>query len=87
MRGLPDSPGKIVAALRQADRLSTGEVVELLGVSRPVAQRELGALREAELIERVGKSARDPRAYWRLKPTLPRRCYLQLLETRLEPGS
>lgn len=66
---LPDSAGRIVAALREADRLSTGEVAELLEVSRPVAQRELGALREAELIEWVGKSPRDPRAYWRLKPT------------------
>lgn len=66
---LPKSPRRITSALREADRLSTGEVVELLGVSRPVAQRELAALQEAEIIEWVGKSTRDPRAYWRLKPT------------------
>jgi ATP-dependent DNA helicase RecG len=66
---LPASTRRIIAALREADRLSTGEVAEVLGVSRPVAQRELAALREAELIEWVGKSPRDPRAYWRLGST------------------
>jgi ATP-dependent DNA helicase RecG len=66
---LPENARAITAALRKADRLSTGEVAELLGVSRPVAQRELAALREAEIVEWVGKSPRDPRAYWRLSPT------------------
>lgn len=66
---LPENAQRIVAALREADRLSTGEVVDLLGVSRPVAQRELAALREAKIVEWVGKSPRDPRAFWRLKPT------------------
>jgi ATP-dependent DNA helicase RecG len=66
---LPENARRIVGALRQADRLSTGEIAEVLGVSRPVAQRELSALREAEIIEWVGKSARDPRAYWCMKPT------------------
>lgn len=66
---LPENARRITAALRQTERLSTGEIAELLGVSRPIAQRELGALREAEIIEWIGNSARDPRAYWRLKPT------------------
>lgn len=66
---LPENARTIIAALRDADRLSTGEVSELLKVSRPVAQRELAALREAEVVDWVGKSPRDPRAYWRLKPT------------------
>lgn len=66
---LPENARRITAALRQAERLSTGEVAELLTVSRPVAQRELAALQEAEIVEWVGKSLRDPRAYWRLKPT------------------
>jgi len=65
---LPERARAIIAALRQADRLSTGEVAELLEVSRPVAQRELAELKEAEVIEWVGKSPQDPRAYWRLKP-------------------
>jgi ATP-dependent DNA helicase RecG len=66
---LPEKARAITAALRNDQRLSTGEVAELLGVSRPVAQRELAALREAEVIEWVGNSPQDPRAYWRLKPT------------------
>jgi ATP-dependent DNA helicase RecG len=66
---LPDNARRITAALREADRLSTGEVAELLDVSRPVAQRELAALRDAEIVEWVGKSAKDPRAFWRMRPT------------------
>ncbi|HEX5983563.1 MAG TPA: ATP-binding protein [Solirubrobacterales bacterium] len=66
---LPENARRITAALREADRLSTGEVAELLGVSRPVAQKELARLKEAELVEWVGNSSRDPRAFWRLKPT------------------
>jgi ATP-dependent DNA helicase RecG len=57
----------ITAAMRTAERLSTGEVADLLSVSRPVAQRELATLKESEIIEWVGGSPRDPRAYWRLK--------------------
>lgn len=66
---LPENARRITNALREAERLSTGEVAELLEISRPVAQRELAALKEAEIIEWVGKSSRDPRAYWRLRPT------------------
>lgn len=66
---LPENARRITSALREAERLSTGEVAELLAVSRPVAQRELAALQEAEIVEWVGKSSRDPRAYWRLRPT------------------
>jgi ATP-dependent DNA helicase RecG len=66
---LPGNAGAITAALRTADRLSTGEVADLLGVSRPVAQRDLAALREAGIIEWIGKSPNDPHAYWRLKTT------------------
>jgi ATP-dependent DNA helicase RecG len=66
---LPENARRITNGLREAERLSTGEVADLLGVSRPVAQRELAALKEAEIIEWVGKSSRDPRAYWRLRPT------------------
>jgi ATP-dependent DNA helicase RecG len=59
----------VMAALRDGGRLSTGEIAEALGVSRPVAQRELGALRDEGVVEWVGKSPRDPRAYWQLRPT------------------
>ena len=65
--GLPENARTISAALRSAGRLSTGEIKGVLGVSRPVVQRELAALRDAGIVEWVGKSPNDPRAYWRLK--------------------
>jgi ATP-dependent DNA helicase RecG len=65
--GLPESARAITAALRSAGRLSTGEVKDVLGVSRPIVQRELAALRDAGILEWIGKSPNDPRAYWRLK--------------------
>jgi len=64
---LSERARRIMSALREGKRLSTGEVAELLDISRPVAQRELAALREAGAIEWVGKSPRDPRAFWRLR--------------------
>lgn len=64
---LPENSRAITAALREAGRLSTGEVTEMLGVSRPVAQRELTMLRDAGIVEWIGKSPNDPRAYWQLK--------------------
>ncbi len=66
---LPGEARAITAALREAGRLSTGEVAEVLGLSRPATIRRLESLRDEGLIEWVGKSARDPRAYWRLPPT------------------
>ena len=64
---LSEDARAITRALRTAGRLSTGEVREVLGVSRPVAHRELAELRDAGIVEWIGKSPRDPRAYWRLK--------------------
>lgn len=66
---LPDETRLITAALRSADRLSTGEIAETLGVTRPTAARRLQALQEAGLVRWVGKSQKDPRAYWTLPPT------------------
>lgn len=63
---LPDEARAIISALRSAGRLSTGEVAEVLGLSRPATIRRLEILRDERLIEWVGRSARDPRAYWRL---------------------
>jgi ATP-dependent DNA helicase RecG len=65
--GLPQSARAITAALRSAGRMSTGEVKDVLGASRPVVQRELNALKEAGIVQWVGKSPKDPRAYWQLK--------------------
>lgn len=63
---LPDETRAIVAALREADRLSTGDVARLLGLSRPPTIRKLATLREAGVIEWMGNAPQDPRAYWRL---------------------
>jgi len=57
----------IARALRSAGRMSTGEITEALGVSRPVVQRELNALKAAGIVEWIGKSKKDPHAYWQLK--------------------
>jgi ATP-dependent DNA helicase RecG len=66
---LPPQARVITSALREAGRLSTGEIGELLGLSRPAVLSRLGALRELGLIAWVGKSRNDPRAYWTLPPT------------------
>jgi ATP-dependent DNA helicase RecG len=66
---LPDRARAIMTVLREAGRLSTGEIAEAIDVSRPVAQRELAVLRDAGVVNWVGKSTRDPRAYWELRPT------------------
>lgn len=64
---LPAHSRAIARTLRSAGRMSTGEVTDALGISRPVVQRELNALREAGIVEWVGKSPKDPRAYWQLR--------------------
>lgn len=64
---LPGASGVVVAALRQSSQLSTGEVAEVVGMARPATIRLLQTLRQAELIEWIGKSPKDPRAYWRLR--------------------
>jgi ATP-dependent DNA helicase RecG len=56
----------VTAALRDSSRLSTGEVAELLGRSRPVAIRVLKSLESAEIVRWVGHSPKDPRAHWEL---------------------
>lgn len=57
----------ILSVLRATpDGLSTGEVVDLLKVSRPTVLRYLTRLRDNKLIISTGKSPRDPRARWKL---------------------
>lgn len=64
---LPEHARAIMRMLRSEGRMSTGELKDALGVSRPLVQKELNILREANVIEWVGKSPKDPRAYWQLK--------------------
>lgn len=63
---LPPETRVIVDALRRSGQLATGEVAELIGMTRPTAIRRMRELRNAGIVEWVGKSTRDPRARWRL---------------------
>jgi ATP-dependent DNA helicase RecG len=64
---MPPDARVITLALREAGRLRTGEVAELLGRTRPVAIRRLRALEAAGAIRWVGKTPQDPHAYWELR--------------------
>ena len=64
---LPWAARRVLRLIREAGRLSTGEAVEATGSSRPAVLRQLKALEREGLVEWVGKSKKDPRAYWRLR--------------------
>jgi ATP-dependent DNA helicase RecG len=63
---LPPGGRQLVRLIRESERPSTGDLVDAVGLSRPVVLRRLRTLEALGLIERVGRSAKDPRAYWRL---------------------
>lgn len=63
---LGDTARTVVTALRAADRLSTSELAEILGVSPPTALKRLRELEAENLVQWVGNAPRDPRAYWTL---------------------
>ncbi len=67
MARLPGGARDVMALLREAGDLSTGDVLAALEVSRPSAISLLRAMEAAGLVEWVGKSAKDPRAYWKTK--------------------
>ncbi len=50
--------------VREGNRVSTGDVQAALGASRPAAINVLRALEAEGLVEWIGNSSRDPRAYW-----------------------
>ncbi len=64
---LPHGARDFVRLVREGGRVSTGDLVDATGRSRPVVIRYLKALQEARIIEWVGHSPKDPRAYWTLK--------------------
>jgi ATP-dependent DNA helicase RecG len=64
---LPPGSRDLVRMIREAGRISTGELVEAAGRSRPVVIRQLNALRDAGVVRWVGNSPKDPRAYWTLQ--------------------
>lgn len=64
---LPSPVRDLMRLIRSGDRLSTGDLAEATGRSRPVVLRQLRVLQKEGLISRVGKSSNDPRSYWKLK--------------------
>ncbi|MGA4669206.1 ATP-binding protein [Propionibacteriaceae bacterium Y1923] len=64
---LPKGALHILDVLRVEGRpLSTGQVADVAGVSRPTASRHLQTLRKVGLVEWDGQGPRDPRASWTL---------------------
>lgn len=64
---LPARAKRIMSVVRQTGRASTGDIVEETGLSRPIVLNQLHILQREGLIEWVGKSAKDPRAFWKLR--------------------
>lgn len=65
---LPKASRKILDTLRLEGRpLSTGQIADLAGVTRPTAIRHLQTLRKHGLIAWDGQSPNDPRASWTLR--------------------
>lgn len=64
---LPPGSRDLLRVIRESGRASTGDLVTAVGRSRPVVLRQLRALAESGLIEWVGHSPTDPRAYWTLQ--------------------
>lgn len=65
---LPATSRQALDTLRRASQpLSTGELAELLGVTRATAGRHLQFLRDRGLVVWQGQSPRDPRASWSLR--------------------
>lgn len=63
---LPAGARELVRLVREAGRVSTGEIAQASGRSRPAVLRQLRALEEAGLVRWSGHSRKDPRAYWSL---------------------
>ena len=57
----------VVPALRAAQRMSTGEIADLLSTSPPTALKRLRELEDQGLVRWNGKSPKDPRAYWTVR--------------------
>ncbi len=64
---LPRRARQLLVIVREQDHPSTRDVMDASGLSRPVVSRTLQALEEEGLVERVGSSPKDPRAYWRIR--------------------
>jgi ATP-dependent DNA helicase RecG len=63
---LPPGSERFVEHLSRTGRTTTGQAMELLGMSRPTCLQYLHRLVENGLLESVRLSRNDPRGYWRL---------------------
>lgn len=63
---LPSRSSEVMEHIRSSGGLSTGDIADAIGLSKPATLTRLRALQEAGLIDWVGKSPKDPRAYWKL---------------------
>jgi len=61
---LPPGARDVLRAINEAGRLSTGDTMRVTRQARPTVLRHLRALEAEGLIEWVGQSTKDPRAYW-----------------------
>lgn len=64
LAGLPIAARDLFQQISLVERAGTGELARLSNYSRPVALRNLRLLEARGLVQRVGKSPNDPRAYW-----------------------
>ncbi|MDQ3757067.1 MAG: putative DNA binding domain-containing protein [Actinomycetota bacterium] len=63
---LPSRSREIMELIRNSGGIGTGDLAHALGMAKPATLRRLYALRDIGLIDWVGRSPKDPRAYWRL---------------------
>jgi len=63
---LPSRAREVMEHIRSSGGMSTGDVAAATGLSKPATLTRLRALQDAGLIDWVGKSPKDPRAYWKL---------------------
>lgn len=64
---LPERSREVMELIRNEGALSTGDIAEAIDMSKPATLRRLNALKDVGLLDWTGKSAKDPRAVWRLK--------------------
>lgn len=68
LRELPRGSQRFAEFLLSEGRVTTGQAMDLLGVSRPTAISYLRRLERRGFVEWTGMSSNDPRAEWQIRP-------------------
>lgn len=63
---LPHGSRELLRLIHEAGRLGTGDLADAVDLSRPAVLKRLKTLEQAGLVRWVGKSPKDPRAYWEI---------------------